>query len=80
MATNQDHNAVNNTANPNVNGTTSHDFEKATRGMSNEEKTAAAQAARFGYGPLAHFRTDDDGGALPGVIYSTTWILKASTD
>ncbi|KEF52598.1 uncharacterized protein A1O9_11441 [Exophiala aquamarina CBS 119918] len=65
MATNQEHNAVNNTATQNVNGTTSHDLDKATRGMSNEEKTTAAQAARFGYGPLAHVRTNDDGGALP---------------
>jgi len=80
MATNEQHNAVNNTANQTTNGTTTHDFEKATRGMSNEERQAAAHAARFGYGPLAHFRTNDDGGALPGVTYSTTWFLKASTD
>ncbi|KAK5064515.1 hypothetical protein LTR84_000348 [Exophiala bonariae] len=71
MSTNEQHNAVNNTANQsvngnhNTNGTTTHDFEKATRGMSNEERQAATHAARFGYGPLAHFRTNDDGGALP---------------
>jgi len=80
MATIQDQNAVNTAAGQNVNGTTSHDFEKATKGMSNEEKATAAHAARFGYGPLAHFRTNDDGAALPGVIYTTTWISKASTD
>ncbi|KAH0835968.1 hypothetical protein AYO21_06826 [Fonsecaea monophora] len=59
MATNTEHNAVNSA----VNGDTSthaQDFEKATRGMSHEEKTAAQNAARFGYGPLAHMRTNAD--------------------
>ncbi|KIW30342.1 uncharacterized protein PV07_06092 [Cladophialophora immunda] len=59
MATNTEHNAVNSA----VNGDTSthaQDFEKATRGMSHEEKTAAQNAARFGYGPLAHMRTNLD--------------------
>jgi hypothetical protein len=36
------------------------DFEAATRGMSHEEKTAAQHAARFGYGPLAHMRTNNE--------------------
>lgn len=40
------------------------DFEMATRGMTHEEKTTAQHAARFGYGPLAHMRTDL-GPALP---------------
>ncbi len=43
----------------------SHDFEKATRGMSHEEKHAAQNAARFGYGPLAHMRTNNEA-TLPG--------------
>jgi len=61
----------NNTDQPSVNGgsvnggtTTTHDFEKATRGMSHEEKANAQQAARFGYGPLAHMRTAE-GAMLP---------------
>lgn len=74
MATIQQPNTVNNTSDQSINGTngatTTHDFEKATRGMSNEERQAATHAARFGYGPLAHMRTNDDGGALPGEIYS----------
>lgn len=65
MATNQDHNAVNNTANysaGNTNGgTDSHDFHQATQHMSKEEKHKATQAARFGYGPLAHFNTNEEG-------------------
>jgi len=52
-------------ANQAVNGSTSaQDFEKATRHMSPEEKNTAQQAARFGYGPLAHIRTDS--ALLPG--------------
>ncbi|KIW17489.1 hypothetical protein PV08_04683 [Exophiala spinifera] len=39
-------------------------FEEATRGMSHEEKAAATNAARFGYGPLAHMRTHE-GALLP---------------
>lgn len=46
-------------------GTAHEDFEKVTRGMSHEEKRNAAQAARFGYGPLAHMRTSDDSSLLP---------------
>ena len=37
-----------------------HDFESATKHMSHEEKNAAARAARFGYGPLAHMRSQAD--------------------
>ena len=49
-----------------MNGDSSNkDFETVTRGMTHEEKTAAQHAARFGYGPLAHMRTDA-GAALPG--------------
>ncbi|KAJ9602526.1 Meiotically up-regulated protein 86 protein [Cladophialophora chaetospira] len=59
MATNQEHTTQANNA---VNGENSHakDFETATRGMSHEEKTAAQHAARFGYGPLAHMRTNNE--------------------
>lgn len=60
MATNE----VNNTANYSAgqsNGTTSHDFHQATKNMSAEEKHKATQAARFGYGPLAHFNTNNEG-------------------
>jgi hypothetical protein len=46
---------------PNVNGTDSHDFHQATKHMSVEEKHKATQAARFGYGPLAHFNTNNEG-------------------
>jgi hypothetical protein len=74
MSTNQAHNAVENPAaaesdTPNgglTNGSKTHDFEKATRGMSHEEKQIAARAARFGYGPLAHMRTNEDS-VLPGM-------------
>jgi len=60
MSSNEEHNAVNNTANQNVNGNPStQDFEKATRGMSHDERDAAQHAARFGYGPLAHMRTNE---------------------
>ena len=47
-----------------------HDFEKATQGMSHEEKQTALHASRFGYGPLAHMRTQDSAGGsmLPGKI------------
>jgi len=56
----------NTTDGPTTNGgtTASQDFEKATRGMSHEEKSNAQQAARFGYGPLAHMRTAE-GAMLP---------------
>jgi len=59
MATNLDHTATANTA---VNGGDSahKDLEAATRGMTHEEKTTAQHAARFGYGPLAHMRTNID--------------------
>lgn len=51
----------------NRNGTQTQDFEKLTQGMSHEEKQVALQASRFGYGPLAHVRTNDStGGMLPG--------------
>lgn len=43
------------------NGTDSHDFHHATKHMSVEEKHKATQAARFGYGPLAHFNTNNEG-------------------
>ncbi|KAL2438748.1 Acetate permease A [Exophiala dermatitidis] len=65
MATNAAHNDFHNEANlTSANGgnpdTTTQDFEKATRGMSHEEKHTAQQAARFGYGPLAHMRTNNE--------------------
>ena len=41
------------------------DFEHATKHMSHEEKSAAAKAAKFGYGPLAHMKTHAEG-MLPG--------------
>ena len=78
MATNTQHNGVHNSANQaatngfssgntNSNGASSHDFESATRNMTHEEKATAAHAARFGYGPLAHIKTDTfDGAALQG--------------
>ena len=53
------------TVNTSTNGPAGHhDLEKATKGMSHEEKHTAVNAARFGYGPLAHFNTSE--GALPG--------------
>jgi uncharacterized protein len=58
MATND---AVNNAANYEANGTSSHDFQQATKHMSVEERHKATQAARFGYGPLAHFNTGGEG-------------------
>ncbi|EXJ81316.1 hypothetical protein A1O3_07606 [Capronia epimyces CBS 606.96] len=70
MATNTEHNAFHNDANPaTLNGANSdpatQDFEKVTRGMSHEEKSRAQQAARFGYGPLAHVRTANGEATLP---------------
>lgn len=68
MATNEEHNDLSNGTTPALNGDNPavQDFEKATRGMSHEEKSRAQQAARFGYGPLAHIRTDNiPGGMLP---------------
>jgi hypothetical protein len=35
------------------------DIEKATEGMSHEEKKNAVSAAKFGHGPLAHMRSSD---------------------
>jgi len=63
MATVPDHNATNNSVN--ASGTDSHDFHQATKHMSVEEKHKATQAARFGYGPLAHFNTSNESGVLP---------------
>lgn len=61
MATNPDVPDTNgNTMNGDNSAPHTQDFEKATRGMSHEEKHAAQQAARFGYGPLAHMRTNLD--------------------
>lgn len=65
MSTNQAHNAVENPATANGN-TGVHDFEKVTQGMSHEEKQRAVQAGRFGYGPLAHMRTNESA-TLPGM-------------
>jgi len=77
MSTNQSHNVIENPASAqtnghhhangeiNGNGSTAHDFDKLTRDMTHEEKTAAQHAARFGYGPLAHMRTNDSA-TLPG--------------
>lgn len=48
-------------------GTHSQDFEKLTQGMSHEEKQRAVHAGRFGYGPLAHMRTNDTS-LLPGTL------------
>jgi len=62
MATIPDHNATNNIVNSS--GTDSHDFHQATKHMSAEERHKATQAARFGYGPLAHFNTSE-AGVLP---------------
>lgn len=90
MATNAEHNALHNDNLSNINGaghnqagspgTTTHDFEKITRGMSHEEKHRAQQAARFGYGPLAHMRTNEDA-TLPGklkLLYdAVTWSILA---
>lgn len=60
MATNQQHNEYENPAAAHANGgTATQDFEKITHGMSHEEKQRAVHAGRFGYGPLAHMRTND---------------------
>lgn len=67
MATTDQHNAGINTALQNGNNSTDGpDFEKATQGMSHEEKHVAQRAARFGYGPLAHMRTNHEA-TLPGI-------------
>ncbi|KAK5101606.1 Meiotically up-regulated protein 86 protein [Exophiala xenobiotica] len=66
MSTNQAHNQYENPATAESNGGPQHhDFEKATHGMSHEEKQRAVHASRFGYGPLAHMKTNDSGGLLP---------------
>ena len=43
----------------------SQDPEKLTQHMTHEEKQTAVRAARFGYGPLAHVRTDNIEASLP---------------
>lgn len=66
MATNQAHNEVENPAAGYANGgTATQDFEKITQHMSHEEKQRAVHAGRFGYGPLAHMRTNDATALLP---------------
>lgn len=55
--TNRDNSAMHN-------GTDSQDHEKLTQHMTHEEKQTAVRAARFGYGPLAHARTNEEG-SLP---------------
>lgn len=72
MSTNEAHNGVENPAlaqsngNGTLGGGVAHrDFEKATQHMSHEEKHKAVNAARFGYGPLARFNTNDSS-VLPG--------------
>lgn len=71
MATNPDVHDTNATTMNGDNAAAPHtqDFEKATRGMSHEEKNVAQHAARFGYGPLAHMRTNLDA-TLPGMSNS----------
>jgi hypothetical protein len=76
--TNTDHTNADNTALNGDHSTNAKDFEAATRGMSHEEKTAAQHAARFGYGPLAHMRTNLDA-SLPGEHYYSL-MLRASSD
>ncbi|KAJ9613783.1 Meiotically up-regulated protein 86 protein [Knufia peltigerae] len=61
--TNLDTSSNNVTANGNP-STHQQKLDEATRGMSHEEKAAATNAARFGYGPLAHMRTAE-GALLP---------------
>jgi len=46
-----------------TNGSNEKEYENLTRNMTHEEHQAAATAARFGYGPLAHVRSE--GGRLP---------------
>lgn len=71
MSTNQAHNQYENPATAEANGGPQHhDFEKATQGMSHEERQKAVHASRFGYGPLAHMKTNDSGGLLPGTSSS----------
>lgn len=66
MSTNQQHNEYNNPAAAASNGgTQTQDFEKLTHGMSHEEKRRAVHAGRFGYGPLAHMRTNESEAMLP---------------
>lgn len=68
MATNQDHNEYGaNPAAAHANGGSAHqDFEKLTQHMTHDEKQRAVHAGRFGYGPLAHMRTNDATALLPG--------------
>lgn len=67
MATNQEHNQYENPASAQANGgTATKDFEKLTQHMTHEEKTRAVHAGRFGYGPLAHMKTNDPEALLPG--------------
>jgi len=48
------------------NGGSNQSHEQITKDMTHEEKQAAHAAARFGYGPLAHARTNEGGGnSLP---------------
>ena len=62
---NDEHTDIANTA---TNGSSSHaDVEKATQHMSHQEKTTALHAAKFGYGPLAHMRTNAEA-LLPGEL------------
>jgi hypothetical protein len=76
MSTNQAHHEVHDPAAAYGNGGTDHqDFEKITHGMSHEEKQRAVRAGRFGYGPLAHMRTNDASeGMLPGEKKDTATI------
>lgn len=62
------HTVPDNTAINGQNGTSHQDFEKATQHMSHQEKNTALHAARFGYGPLAHMRTNNNSNetTLPG--------------
>lgn len=67
MSTNQEHNEYENPASAHANGgTATQDFEKVTKHMTNEEKRRAVHAGRFGYGPLAHMKTNDAEAMLPG--------------
>lgn len=66
MATNQQHHEYNGSAAAASNGgTQTQDFEKLTQGMSHEEKRRAVHAGRFGYGPLAHMRTNEGEAMMP---------------
>lgn len=67
MSTNNAHNEVENPAAAYANGNAhGQDVEKLTQGMTNEEKQKAVHAGRFGYGPLAHLKTNDSS-LLPGM-------------